>query len=47
MEFESILYEIQDDISYLTLNHPKIHNTLTPKMWGDVSATVQYTREDG
>lgn len=44
MNFENILYEIEDGILYLTLNRPEARNALTPAMWGDIRAAVEMAR---
>lgn len=46
MKFENILYEVQDDILYLTLNRPELRNALTPEMWQDIGAAVELAQAD-
>lgn len=46
MDFKNILYEVQDEILYLTLNRPEMRNALTPEMWKDISAAVKLAQED-
>ena len=36
MEFENILYQVEDGILYLTLNRPDVRNALSPGMWRDI-----------
>lgn len=46
MEFSNILYEVKNNILYLTLNRPEMRNALTPEMWEDISAAVRCARSD-
>lgn len=46
MNFENILYEIEDGILYLTLNRPEARNALTPAMWKDIQTAVEMARID-
>ena len=46
MNFENILYEIEDGILYLTLNRPEARNALTPAMWKDIRTAVEMARID-
>lgn len=46
MKFNNILYELKDNILYLTLNRPEVRNALTPEMWHDISTAVHAARED-
>lgn len=46
MNFENILYEIEDGILYLTLNRPEARNALTPAMWRDIRTAVEMARID-
>ncbi len=46
MNFENILYEINDGILYLTLNRPEARNALTPAMWRDIQAAVSMAKFD-
>ena len=46
MEFENILYQVEDGILYLTLNRPDVRNALSPGMWRDIQAGVQRAGSD-
>ena len=46
MNFENILYEIEDGILYLTLNRPEVRNALTPAMWRDIQSAVGLAKAD-
>lgn len=46
MEFENILYEIEDGILWLTLHRPEARNALTPAMWNDIKTAVSMARTD-
>lgn len=46
MDFENILYEVEDGILSLTLNRPEMRNALTPAMWRDIQMAVDKAGED-
>lgn len=46
MEFENVLYEVKNNILYLTLNRPEVRNALSPEMWRDINAAVRAARDD-
>ena len=46
MQFENVLYEIEDGILYLTLNRPEARNALTPEMWRDIQSAVELAKID-
>lgn len=46
MEFENILYEVNQGILYLTLNRPEARNALTPEMWKDIRTAVEMARNN-
>lgn len=46
MEFENLLYEVNNGILYITLNRPEARNALNPAMWKDISNAVNAARED-
>ena len=46
MKFENILYEVKDEILYLTLNRPESRNALTPGMWRDIRTAAETAAAD-
>lgn len=46
MDFENILYDVEDGILFLTLNRPEARNALTPAMWQDIQTAVNRARDD-
>ena len=46
MSYENLLYEVKENILYLTLNRPEMRNALTPEMWRDITAAVAEAEKD-
>ena len=46
MQFDNILYQVQDNVLYLTLNRPDVRNALSPEMWRDIQVAVTAAGSD-
>ena len=46
MEFETIIYEINKKIGYITLNRPEKHNALNFQLLDDLDAVLDYAEAD-
>src|SRR3954466_6724820 len=44
--FETLLYEKQGGIAYVTLNRPKVLNALNQRTWEDLKAAFEDARDD-
>jgi len=46
MELHNVLYEVKENILYLTLNRPDVYNALSPEMWKDLNTAIDKARKD-
>lgn len=46
MELHNVLYEVKENILYLTLNRPDVYNALSPEMWKDLNTAIDEARKD-
>lgn len=46
MELHNVLYEVKENILYLTLNRPDVYNALSPEMWKDLNTAIDAARTD-
>lgn len=47
MDFENILYEVQDGVGVLTINRPKVLNALNPQTLEEIGQAVQGVHQAG
>ena len=46
MEFETVIYEVKEQIAKVTMNRPDKMNALNQALWDDVNAALQYADND-
>jgi len=46
MEFDNVLYRIEEGIAFIKLNRPDVRNALSPAMWADLRAAFRAAGAD-
>jgi enoyl-CoA hydratase/carnithine racemase len=46
VDFECLLYEVQDHVAQITLNRPERRNALNPRAYGEVEAAFKHANAD-